>query len=430
MTLTQAQLAFAAVAIMLAFVTSAWVNAITRLSVARAELLSHSDPKRGALLVKMAHDTSTFLTSVLLVTLLLRVTATVFVTSTVLRTGWPLPELAAAAIMSIVLFELAELAPRTWVLERLDKVLLFAARPVYLIGRALGSLSTMLVKLNRVFLLILPGRGLPKGPLVSEEEIKSILDVAQFEEVIEADERQMIHSIFEFTDTVVREVMVPRPDMICVEASATLEDVLEITLRSGHSRIPVISESIDNVVGIVYQKDVIKRMHNGGRSKTSKKASDIKREAVFVPESKKVAELLRDMQQAKTHIVIVVDEYGGVAGLATLEDLLEEIVGEISDEYDRDEPNVSVVGEDAISVTARLSIEELSELLDVELPHSEWDSVGGLVGGLLGRLASAGDIVRHDGIEFEVHKMKGRRISNVLVRGAPVAASPAVQESK
>lgn len=430
MTLTQTQLVFAGVAIMLSFITSAWVNGITRLTAARAELLSHDHPKKGALLVKIAANSSTYVTSVLLVMLLLRVTATVFVTSIILRFGWPVPELIAAGIMSIVLFELAELAPRTWVLERLDKVLLSAARPVYLMGRLLGSLSTVLVELNKVFLLILPGRGLPKGPLVSEEEIKSILDVAHFEEVIEADEREMIHSIFEFTDTVVREVMVPRPDMVCVDASATLEDVLDATLKSGHSRIPVISENIDNVVGIVYQKDVIKRLHNGGRSKTVKKASDIKRDAVFVPESKKVAELLRDMQQTKTHMVVVVDEYGGVAGVATLEDLLEEIVGEISDEYDRDEPNVSVVGEDAISVTARLSIEELSELLDVELPHSEWDSVGGLVGGLLGRLASPGDTVRHDGIEFEVHKMKGRRISNVLVRGAPVAASPAVKESK
>ncbi|HEU4867807.1 MAG TPA: hemolysin family protein [Actinomycetota bacterium] len=430
MTLTQTQLALAGLAIMFAFVTSAWVNAIQRLTLARAELLANNHPKKGALLVKIAGNTSNFLTSVLLVMLLLRVTATVFVTSTVLRQGWPVPELIAVAIMSVVLFEFAELAPRTWVLERLDNVLLAAARPVYLIGSALGPLASILIKLGRFFLLILPGRGLPKGPLLSEEEIKGILDVAQFEEVIQADEREMIHSIFEFTDTVVREVMVPRPDMVWVDAAATLEEVLDVTLKSGHSRIPVISENIDNVIGIVYQKDVIRRLHNGGRSKAvNKKASDIKREAVFVPESKKVAELLRDMQQAKTHMVVVVDEYGGVAGVATMEDLLEEIVGEITDEYDRDEPNVSVVGEDAISVTARLSIEELSELLDVELPHSEWDSVGGLVGGMLGRLATPGDTVQHDGIEFEVHKMKGRRISHVLVRGAPVAASPAVKES-
>jgi CBS domain containing-hemolysin-like protein len=430
MTVTQTQLVFAALAIIFAFVTSAWVNAMMRLTVARAELLAHDHPKKGALLVKIAGNSSVYLTSVLLVMLLLRVTATVFVTTTVLRQGWPVPELIAIAIMSIVLFELAELAPRTWVLERLDNVLLAAARPVYMLGSILGPLASILIKLGRVFLFILPGRGLPKGPLLSEEEIKSILDVAQFEEVIQADEREMIHSIFEFTDTVVREVMVPRPDMVWVDASATLDEVLDVTLKSGHSRIPVISENIDNVIGIVYQKDVIRRLHNGGRSKAVKKAADIKREAVFVPESKKVAELLRDMQQTKTHMVVVVDEYGGVAGVATMEDLLEEIVGEITDEYDRDEPTVCVVGEDAISVTARLSIEELSELLDVELPHSEWDSVGGLVGGMLGRLATPGDTVRHDGIEFEVHKMKGRRISHVLVRGAPVAASPAVKDSQ
>ncbi|HEX2178293.1 MAG TPA: CNNM domain-containing protein, partial [Actinomycetota bacterium] len=153
MTLTQSQLAFAVVAIMLAFVTSAWVNAIMRLTVARAELLAQNNPKKGALLVRIAGNTSMYLTSVLLVMLLLRTTATVFVTSTVLRLGWPVPELIAVTIMSIVLFELAELAPRTWVLERLDNVLLAAARPVYLLGTILGPLASILVKLGRVFLL-------------------------------------------------------------------------------------------------------------------------------------------------------------------------------------------------------------------------------------------------------------------------------------
>lgn len=429
MSLTGYQIATAVICMMLAFFCSAWANAITRLTPARAEILGQDNAAKGEILGKIAAATSTYLTSVLLILLLLRVTATVMVTTTILREGFRLPELFAIVVMAFVLFQFVELAPRTWVLERLDQVLLTAARPVYLMGSLLGPLAAVLVKLGRVFLVILPGRGLPKGPMLSEDEIKSILDTAQFEEVIEADEREMIHSILDFTDTVVREVMVPRPDMICVEATSTLAEILDVTMQSGHSRIPVISESIDNVVGIVYQKDVIKRLHNGSRSRAIKRASDVKRPAVFVPESKKVAELLRDMQQTKTHMVVVVDEYGGVAGLVTLEDLIEEIVGEISDEYDRDEPNVTVVDEHSIQVTARLSIEELSELLDVELPHSEWDSVGGLVGGLLGRVAAPGDIVRHDGIEFEVQKMKSRRISHVLVRGAQVAALPAVKES-
>jgi CBS domain containing-hemolysin-like protein len=415
------ELVIAALCLVGAFLSSAWVNATSRLTLVRAELLMERNPKKAKILVKIAENASVYLTSVLVVMLVLRVAVTVLVTSVILRLGVRWPETVSIAVMSFLLFQLAEIAPRTWVLERLDQVVLLSARPVFLIGRALGPLANILLKTGRLFLLILPGRGLPKGPLMSEEEIKSILDVAQSEEVIEAEEREMLHSVFEFGDTVVREVMVPRPDMVCVDATATLEEVLELTLKNGYSRIPVISQNIDNVVGIVYQKDLIKRLYNGSRSRP-KKAGDIKREATFVPETKKVSELLREMQTAKTHMVIVVDEYGGVAGLATLEDLLEEIVGEITDEYDRDEPSVVRLDDNTLSVTARMSIDELNDLLGAELPHTQWDSVGGLVGGMLGRLPVPGDLVRHNGIEFEVQKMKGRRIDHVLVRSGASAA--------
>lgn len=421
MSTLQLNLLLAALALGGAFLTSAWVNAMTYLSRARAEVLKQRHPKKAKFLIKIAEDPPEYLTSALIVMLVLRVSATVLITSTIISLGVGLPEVVAIATMSFLLFQFAEIAPRTWVLERLDQVLLLAARPVYLMRKMLGPLPTVLLSLAKLFLLILPGRGMPKGPLRTEEEIKSILDVAQFEEVIEADEREMLHSVFEFGDTVVREVMVPRPDMIAIEAAATLEEAMDLTIKSGFSRIPVISENIDNVVGIIYQKDLVRRLHNGSRGK-AKKAGDIKREAKFVPESKKVAELLREMQKAKTHMVVVVDEYGGVAGLATMEDLLEEIVGEISDEYDREDPSIIVVDDNTLSVTARLGIEELNERLGAQLPHSEWDSVGGLVGGMLGRLPVPGDLVRHDGIEFEVQKMKGRRIDHVLVRSGSVSS--------
>ncbi|HEX2258629.1 MAG TPA: hemolysin family protein [Actinomycetota bacterium] len=429
MTWFQGQLVLAGLAVLAAFLTSAWVNAISRLSKLRAmRLAEEKATKRAHYLTEIANNPPTYLTSVLLVMLFFRVAATVLVTGAVLRLGPGWPELLAIAIMTFVLFQLAEIAPRTWALERLDQVLLGAAAPAYLIGKVLGPLATVLVKAGRVFLLILPGRGLPKGPLMSEEEIKSMLDVAESEEVIEADEREMIHSIFEFTDTVVREVMVPRPDMVCVDGSASLEAVLELTLKQGFSRVPVTGGSIDNVIGIIYQKDVVKKLQSNGRNR-SRKASEVKREATFVPESKKVSELLREMQRSKTHMVIVVDEYGGVAGLATLEDLLEEIVGEISDEYDRDDPDVVVLDDGTLRVSARLSIEELNEILGTELPHIQWDSVGGLVGGLLGRLPVPGDVVSHEGVEFEVQKMNGRRIAHLLIRGGTVKALAAQEGS-
>lgn len=414
MSTTHWQVVSSVVCVMVAFFASVWVNAAGRLSVGRAHRLKEEAPKKGALLLRIAEDPSLYITSVLLLMLVARVAAVVLVTSAILHTDAPLPEVIAISVMSFVLFQVAEIAPRTWVIERLDQVLLFSARPLFWMGSALRPLAVAMINLSRVFLLILPGRGLPKGPLTSEEELKSILDVAQSEEVIEADERQMIHSIFEFGDTVVREVMVPRPDMVCVGAEASPDEALELALKRGFSRIPVISENIDNVVGIVNVRDLIKKTRNGGRAKV-RKVSDVSREAVFVPESKKVAELLREMQKAKTHMVMVIDEYGGTAGLATMEDLLEEIVGEITDEYDREEPSVIEIDEQTFRVAARLDIDELNDLFGCELPHEDWDSVGGLVAGMLGRVASEGDVVDLQGIHFQVEKVKGRRIEKLLV---------------
>lgn len=413
MSWTTFQVIIAALGVAIAFVTSAWVNAISRLTMDRALRLEDEYPKRGALLKKIAENPRPYIAGTLLLMLIGRVTSTVVIASLFLRSEIPVPELLAIVLMIFVVFQLVELAPRSWVLERPDKVMLLSARPVWWIGNALRPVVSSLVAINRVFLLILPGRGVPKGPLTSEEEIKSILEVAESEEVIEAEEAQMIHSIFEFGDTVVREVMVPRPDMVCVEAGATLDEVLDLSLKQGFSRIPVISHNIDNVVGIVYAKDAVKRLRNGGRR--VRRASEIAREPMFVPESKKVTELLREMQERKSHMAIVIDEYGGTAGLVTMEDVLEEIVGEISDEFDRDEPPVVELDEKTLRVDARVSIDELNERLGTALPNSEWDSVGGLIGGTLGRVAAEGDRVRLDGVEFEVEKTKGRRIRKVLI---------------
>jgi CBS domain containing-hemolysin-like protein len=417
-TWVQTQLAIAGLAIVGAFLTSAWVNAISRISRIRAARLAEEHPKRGKYLEKIADNPPVFLTSVLIVMLILRVTATVLITVAIMRLGVRLPELIAIGVMTFVLFQLAEIAPRTWVLERLDQVLLGAARPVYWIGTAFGPLTSVLVKASRVFLLILPGRGLPKGPLMSEEEIKSILDVAESEEVIEAEEREMIHSIFEFSDTVVREVMVPRPDMVCVEVSATLEEVLQLTLKSGFSRVPVIANNIDNVVGIVYQKDVVKKLQTNGRNR-SRKASEIKREAHFVPESKKVSELLREMQQSKTHMVIVVDEYGGVAGLATLEDLLEEIVGEIEDEHDVVAPGVKPAGDGSVLVEGSVTIRDLNRAMNWDLPDEEAVTVAGLLIHEAQAIPEVGQSFTFHRHHFRVEARKGARLTLLRIEPPP-----------
>jgi CBS domain containing-hemolysin-like protein len=365
-------------------------------------------------LVQLARDPRPDLTSTLLVMLAARVTSTVLVTSVLVRGGVRFAAAAAIGMMTFVLFQVTEIAPRSWALERPDHVVLASARPVWVLGTALRPVASLMIRMSRLFLLILPGRGVPRGPVTSEEEIMSMVEVAESEEVIETEERQMIHSIFEFGDTVVREVMVPRPDMVCVEVDMAVPGILDVMLKHGFSRLPVIQGDIDNVVGIVYAREVMKRIR-AGASGNGLRASDLMRPGLFVPESKKVAELLRELQKAKTQMAIVVDEYGGTAGLVTMEDLIEEIVGEIADEHEREEPTVERIDAATVRVNARLHIDELRHLLDLDLPNSEWDSVGGLVSGTLGRVPAEGDRIEVAGVEFLVERMKGRRVAQVMV---------------
>ncbi|HLI57372.1 MAG TPA: hemolysin family protein, partial [Actinomycetota bacterium] len=408
MTWTEWEIVIAAVATAFAFFASTWVNAISRISHGRARRLVESEPKRGALLVKLAANPRPYLAGTLLAMLVARVTSVVLIADVLQRTGVPAAAVITIAVMTFVLFQFAEIAPRAWVIQHPDRVMLLAARPVWWLGTALRPLTSALIGINRLFLLILPGRGIPRGPVASEEEIMAMLEVAESEDVIEEQERQMISSIFEFGDTVVREVMVPRPDMVCVQADADLASVLDTMLAQGFTRVPVIRGDIDDVVGVAHARDVMRRLRSDGPGRP-RAVADVMREAFFVPESKKVAELLRELQANKTQMAIVVDEYGGTAGLATMEDLLEEIVGEIADEHDRDETPVQHLEDGSLRVIARLGVEELSQLVNEELPDAEWDSVGGLVAGLLGRVPALGDRVRVDGIELEVERMNGRR---------------------
>lgn len=320
--------------------------------------------------------------------------------------------LAVAAIVA-VLFVFSELVPKTFTVQRTDGVALALARPAALLARLLGPLTKALVLTANGAMALLPGKGLPKGPFVTEEEIRHLLEVAEEEEEIEEEERELIDSIFEFGETVVREVMVPRTDMVTVRADATLDEVLDTIIKAGYSRIPIYEGDIDNVIGVLYAKDLLKRVHSGERRDA--KVASLGRAPLFVPEFKKVADLLREMQHKRVHMAIVVDEYGGTAGLVTIEDLIEEIVGEIVDEYDQEEPLVEPIDEDTIRVDAKMPIDEVNELLGVDLPHEEWDTVGGLVFNLTGRVPLPGETVRLDALEFRTERVAGRRIQKVVI---------------
>jgi CBS domain containing-hemolysin-like protein len=266
--------------------------------------------------------------------------------------------------------------------------------------------------------VLLPGKGLKQGPFVSEEEIRSMAQVGSEEGSIEEEEKELIHSIFEFGDTIAREVMVPRPDIVAIEDDKTLQDVQALVLEEGYSRIPVYREDLDDVVGLVFAKDVLKALHQG-RADTP--LAEIAREAHYVPESKKVGVLLREMQKEKFHIALVTDEYGSVTGIVSIEDLLEELVGEITDEYDTEEPEIERVAEDRYRVSGKVSIDDLNEELETELPDEEWDTVAGLVLDLFGRIPDQGEQVTFQGLSFTAEKIVGRRIASVLIHRIPDA---------
>jgi CBS domain containing-hemolysin-like protein len=395
-------------------------TAVSRISRVKAHHLSQEGKKNSQLLLRIVEDPAPFQNVILLVSLLAQLGGTALATGLVLTAfGWG--EAAAAAIMTFAVFVFAEVPPKTLAVQNPERAGLLLAKPIFYVGKLLDPLGRLLIAIANATMLVLPGRGIPKGPFITEEEIRHLVDVAEDEEQIEGGERELIHSVFEFGDTVVREVMVPRIDMVAMSADAPLEEALETIEKAGYSRIPIYDGDTDNIVGVLYAKDLLRRSTEARRGV---QASSLGRAPLFVPEQKKVAELLREMQQRRIHMAIVVDEYGGTAGLVTIEDLIEEIVGEIVDEYDQEEPLVEPIDERTMRVDAKMSIEEVNELLGVDLPHEEWDTVGGLVFGLTGRVPTVGELVRFDSLEFRTERVTGRRIQKVLITKVPPEQPP------
>jgi putative hemolysin len=322
---------------------------------------------------------------------------------------------------TIIYFVVVEAMAKTFGILHSDSAALALAPLVYFLGRMLSVPTRMLIGLANV---LLPGKGLKQGPFVSEGDIRSMAEVGHEEGSIEPHERELIHSIFTFGDTVVREVMVPRPDIIAVEIARPLHEVEDVMLRHGFSRVPVYREDLDHCEGFVYAKDLLRALH---QRQQDLPLAQVMRPAHFVPDSKKVAELLREMQRHKFHAALVTDEYGSVAGLVTLEDVLEELVGEIEDEYDPDEPELVAVGDGVYRVAGAMTVHDLGELLGVELPSAEWDTVGGLMLGLLGAIPREGQEVRYEDLVFRAEKVQRRRVVSVLVTVARRDARDAQQ---
>jgi CBS domain containing-hemolysin-like protein len=323
--------------------------------------------------------------------------------------------LIAAAVMIVAGFLLVGVIPRALGRRHTERVALAAAAVLHPLSRLLGPLSWLSMRAANV---MTGGRAARDAQLGSEAELRGLVDLLERRRVIEPDERKMIHSVFELGDTLAREVMVPRTDMVFIERDKTLRQALSLALRSGFSRIPVVGENEDDVVGIAYLKDIVAREHEHPDAESVEKVASIMRPATFVPDSKPIDELLREMQARQSHVAIVIDEYGGTAGLATIEDILEEIVGEIADEYDQEQPTVEWLEQGIRArVTSRLSVDELDTLFGVTIEEEDVETVAGLLAQALGRVPIAGSTGTVAGLRLTAENLSGRRnrIGTVLV---------------
>ncbi|HNV42073.1 MAG TPA: hemolysin family protein [Ornithinibacter sp.] len=419
----------ASVATLLAFLISTAEAAFSRMSRTRAqELLDENRPGAKAL-VKVVGDTAAYLSVLSFLRVIAESTVAVMVTLAVVERveGTVEPFLIAIAIMALISFAVVGVSPGTLGAQHSTKVALAAAPTTVWLRRVLGPFSRLLIALTNA---VTPGKGFRDGPFESESELRDLVDMARDHALIEAEEREMLHSVFELGDTLAREVMVPRTDMVSIDDDRTARAAMSLFLRSGFSRIPVLGKDVDDVVGLLYLKDVMRRL-NADPDAGTLPVTELMRPMVFVPESKPVDDLLREMQLDHAHFAVVVDEYGGTAGLVTIEDILEEIVGEITDEYDREAPEVENLDDGRVRVAATMHVDDLAELFEVALEEEEVDTVGGLIAKELGRVPILGSTCEVAGLRLTAERMSGRRhrIATVIVeRVEPAADAPEMEE--
>jgi CBS domain containing-hemolysin-like protein len=406
--------------------------AVNTVSPARVEELVRAKRPGAGWLVKLMGERPRYINLVVLLRITCEVTATallVYLLNAVLGLDWGL--FAAAAIMVVVSFVVIGVGPRTLGRQNAYSIALASALPLHVISVLLAPISRVLVVLGNA---LTPGRGFRNGPFASEVELREIVDMAQQRGVVAADEGRMIQSVFELADTPAREVMVPRTEMVWIESDKTAGQATSLAVRSGHSRIPVIGENVDDILGVVYLKDLVQQTYystNGGQDTT---VAQVMRPAVFMPDSKALNALLEDMQRSRYHMALLVDEYGAIAGLVTIEDVLEEIVGEIADEYDQGEvAPVQELGDNRFRVSARLPIEDVGELYGVQFDSDlDVDTVGGLLALELGRVPLPGAEVVSHGLRLRAEGSRdgrGRvRVSTVLVSPAEPAGEEAAGE--
>jgi CBS domain containing-hemolysin-like protein len=415
-----APLTGAIVLILLGGLFSAIDAAISTVSRARVEELVRDERPGSMRLSRLIGERPRYINLVVLLRIACEATAAVLMVAYLhdrFAFKWAL--VGAAAIMTVVSFVAVGVGPRTLGRQHAYPIALASAFPLQAISVLLAPISRLLILLGNA---MTPGRGFRNGPFASEIELREVVDLAQQSGVVAAGERKMIQSVFELGDTPAREVMVPRTEMVWIESDKSAAQATSLAIRSGHSRMPVVGEDVDDIVGVVYLKDLVRRTYYSAVAARDITVAEVMRPVVFIPDSKPLDDLLSEMQRDRVHMALLVDEYGATAGLVTIEDVLEEIVGEIADEYDTDEvAPVEDLGDKVFRVSPRLPIEDVGELYDIEFEDDlDVDTVGGLLALKLGRVPLPGSEVVSHGLRLRAESgsdHRGRvRVGTILVK--------------
>src|SRR5258708_1010299 len=406
------QLIILLVSLILCAMASAAETALTSISRIKLKNLVEEGDKQAIEIDRMLSNPNKLLSTILIVNSVAVIVASSMATVLALQFFGNLGELIGTILISLVVLILCEITPKTAAVQNPLRWARIFVNPVRGAAWLLTPIVWTLSAITNFLVRIVGGQIKHRGPFVTEEELRLLVTVGEEEGVLEEEETEMIHSIFEFADTTVREVMIPRIDMVTLESDTTVDEAVDLALEAGFSRIPVYEENIDNIIGVLYTKDMLKQLREGHNNFLVR---DLVRTAYFVPEMKKLDDLLREIKQKHVHMVIIVDEYGSVAGLVTIEDLVEEIVGDIQDEYDREEKLYEQVSENEYIFNAKISIEDFNDLMEQELEDSDYETLGGFLYAQLDKIPTVGDTITFNNLTFTVLSTRGRRITQVRV---------------
>jgi putative hemolysin len=398
--------------LLMAATSAAAETALTSVNRIKLRNLAEEGDAAAKRVIRLLERPQVFLSTILVASNVSIIVASTVSTILALRLFVDYGEIISTIVLSLFVLIFCEITPKTAAVQAPERWARFLVGPVELLTVILRPVITVLTFITSGIVRIFGGQPVRRGPFVTEEELRLLVEVGEEEGVLEEDEREMIHNVFELADTQVREIMVPRIDMVTVEADASVADAMEIIVQGGQSRIPVFEGTIDNIIGVLYAKDLLRVVSSHQQPATVK---SLVRPAYFVPESKRLDDLLRELQQQRVHMAIVVDEYGAVAGLVTIEDVVEEIIGDIQDEYDKEEQLFEKLSDNEFIVDAKISIYDFNELLDADLTAESYDTLGGFVYAQLDKIPTVGDVVHYKNLTFTILSTKGRRVTKVKV---------------